>query len=133
MGNECCSTLLHGIRAPAGHRQSPNLPIFIPGNCRFTIFESEIQRLRYEGPHLIRFVWFSISQVWDAISELRESGDWVVNAVPRFYLAFEPQLAAGNPHRVLRTEVPEKPPGIPSSASPSEVSHGCLRTSPGLQ
>lgn len=61
------------------------------------------------------------AQVWEAVSELRTTGNWVVTSIPRLLYAFEAALAAGQPHDLPALSVPLEPPGVPPSASPAEV------------
>ena len=61
------------------------------------------------------------AQVWDAVSELRTTGNWVVTSIPRLFYAFEAALAAGQPHDLPALALPLEPPGVPLGASPAEV------------
>lgn len=59
--------------------------------------------------------------MWEAVSELRTTGNWVVTSIPRLSYAFEAALAAGQPHDLPALIVPLEPPGVPIGASPAEV------------
>lgn len=67
-------------------------------------------------------------QVWEAVEDLRASGNWQLPAVPDFSRDFEAVLAVGTPHELDALAVPEGPPCIRGTQSPSEVrSDSCLR------
>ncbi len=60
--------------------------------------------------------------MWEAVSELSTTGNWVVTSIPRLIYAFEAALAAGQPHDLPPLSLPLSPPGVPPGASPAEVS-----------
>ncbi len=62
-----------------------------------------------------------MAQVWEAVSELRVTGNWVVTGIPRLFYAFEVTLAAGQPHELASLALPTAPPGVPPGATPAEV------------
>jgi hypothetical protein len=63
----------------------------------------------------------AVAQVWEAVSELRVTGNWVVTGIPRLFYAFEVTLAAGQPHELAPLALPTAPPGVPPGATPAEV------------
>ncbi|KAK9846278.1 hypothetical protein WJX81_000837 [Elliptochloris bilobata] len=62
-----------------------------------------------------------LGQVWDAVSELRTTGNWVVTSIPRLFYAFEAALAAGQPHDLPPLTIPLTLPGAPLGTSPTEA------------
>ena len=59
-----------------------------------------------------------VSQVWEAIQELKAEAAWKVESIMQFATAFEAQLATGQPHDLPVLQAPKQPPIDPSLSAP---------------
>ena len=59
-----------------------------------------------------------MSQVWEAIQELRAEAAWKVESITQSATAFEAQLATGQPHDLPALQAPKQPPIDPSLSAP---------------
>ena len=59
-----------------------------------------------------------VSQVWEAIQELKAEAAWKVESIMQFATAFEPQLATGQPRDLPALQAPKQPPIDPSLSAP---------------
>eukprot|EP00884_Botryococcus_braunii_P002772 jgi/Botrbrau1/12496/Bobra.0169s0043.1 len=62
-----------------------------------------------------------LTQVWEAVDDMRAVGKWHMSSIPDFSRDFEAVLAKGTAHEVDLISVPETPPCIASMTIPCRV------------
>ena len=60
-------------------------------------------------------------QLWEAFSELRDSGKWNMAHIPRLHREHEARLAEGQPHELPALDIPAMPACVSAEMPRAEV------------